>query len=250
MKSSLISKIAFIILAGLSVYFYSETVKLNRTILKLEQICGDKCLGATLEFPVTGLAEIADTLQLDKVALSQCLSSAKFAERVNTDFNSGSKVQIGGTPAVFIYNKNTGVGAFAAGAYPYDILKTVVEKLRDSNTKEGDTIFEDSKINVSIVAEKFGDLAPLSDRDHTKGSNDSDVVMVEYSDLECPFCAKFHPTATQLTNDMNLLWVFRHFPLRQAHPEAQKMAEAAECAADQKGPEMFWQIIDEFYKLI
>jgi len=46
--------------------------------------------------------------------------------------------------------------------------------------------------------------------------------MIEYSDLECPFCEKFHPTAKQALAAYGdqLMWVFRHFPLEQLHTKA------------------------------
>ena len=71
--------------------------------------------------------------------------------------------------------------------------------------------------------------------------------MIEYSDLECPFCKRVHPTLEQLINDdKNVQWVYRHFPLGP-HKNAQKAAEATECAGSIGGPQKFWEMIDVIF---
>ncbi len=82
------------------------------------------------------------------------------------------------------------------------------------------------------------------DRDHIRGPEDATVFLVEYSDIECPFCARHHATAQELvdSND-DVAWVYRHFPL-QFHPNATPLAEASECVWEQGGNEPFWDFID------
>ncbi|MBI2414633.1 thioredoxin domain-containing protein [candidate division WWE3 bacterium] len=247
MEKNIYQKLIMLTLAGFSIYFYSQSVKLGRQVTKLEEACGEKCKTALIEFPITGLSEIADKFELDKAKLKQCLDEAKFTSKVNSNYDDARKLNISGTPANYLFNKNTGLGVFAPGSYPYEILVTSIKKLRDSNAKEGDIAFESDDKKVKLVVEKFPNLPVVGDDDHKMGNPDADIVLIEYSDLECPYCAKFHQTGSMLTKVDNVLWIYRHFPLRQAHPEAQKMAEAAECAADQKGPEMFWKMAEEFY---
>lgn len=247
MNKNTYQKIFMVVLAGFSIYFYSQSIKLGRQVTKLENVCGEKCKNALIEFSVTGLSEIADKFELNRSELKQCLDEGKMTARVNSNYDDARKLNITGTPANYIFNKNTGLGIYAAGSYPYEILVGSVNKLRDTNTKEGDTIFESDDKKIKLVAEKFPNLPAVTDADHKNGNKDADIILVEYSDLECPYCASFHATGTKLTKVDNVLWVFRHFPLRQAHPEAQKMAEAAECAASQKGDEAFWKVAEEFY---
>lgn len=85
--------------------------------------------------------------------------------------------------------------------------------------------------------------------EHWKGSKDAAFVLVEYSDLECPFCKSAHPTLQKLLSDNEgkMAWVFRHYPL-SFHPKAQKAAEAVECAADQGGNDGFWKMTDAVYE--
>lgn len=81
--------------------------------------------------------------------------------------------------------------------------------------------------------------------DHIRGSKDAEIAVIEYSDFECPFCKRIHPTYKQITQqyDGKVMWVFRHFPL-SFHRNAQKEAEASECAAELGGNEAFWKFAD------
>ena len=85
--------------------------------------------------------------------------------------------------------------------------------------------------------------------EYWRGSKDAKFVIVEYSDLECPFCKQAHPTLQKLfsENEGKVAWIFRHYPL-SFHPKAQKSAEAVECAADQGGDDAFWKMTDAIYE--
>jgi len=74
----------------------------------------------------------------------------------------------------------------------------------------------------------------LRDSDHVTGNKKAKVVMIEYSDYQCPFCGRFHPTLKQIMKDFpnQVAWVFRHYPL-SFHPNAEPAANAAECASEQ-----------------
>jgi protein-disulfide isomerase len=61
--------------------------------------------------------------------------------------------------------------------------------------------------------------------------------VIEYSDLECPYCAR----ASQLLDELPLRRVFRHFPVVSKHPRARALAVAAEAAALQG---RFWEMHD------
>jgi protein-disulfide isomerase len=94
------------------------------------------------------------------------------------------------------------------------------------------------------TAESIVDLAvPVDpDRDHVRGPSEAPVTLVEYADFECPFCGQAEPIVRELLADFgDLRYVWRHLPLRDVHPHAQKAAEASEAAARQGA---FWDMHD------
>ena len=98
-------------------------------------------------------------------------------------------------------------------------------------------------------AEKARNVRPVSNKDHIYGNPTAAITLVEYSDFECPFCKRFHPTAKQLVDQSNgtVNWVYRHFPLEFHNPGAQKQAEASECAGKLGGDKAFWRYSDLIY---
>jgi protein-disulfide isomerase len=91
-----------------------------------------------------------------------------------------------------------------------------------------------------------GTVAPVTDKDHMRGDKNAPVTIVEYSDFQCPFCSRFHPTLVQIMKDYagKVRWVYRHFPLSSIHPYAEKAAEASECANEQG---KFWEMADTYF---
>lgn len=85
----------------------------------------------------------------------------------------------------------------------------------------------------------------VSDSDHIRGNKNAPITIVEFSDLQCPFCSRFHDTMNQVLaaypNDVR--WVYKHFPLN-FHQYAQKSAEASECASEQG---KFWEYVDKIF---
>jgi protein-disulfide isomerase len=82
---------------------------------------------------------------------------------------------------------------------------------------------------------------PVSAADHRAGPATAAVTLVEYGDFECPFCGAADPIVREVRRRLGerLLFVFRHFPLSQMHPHAERAAEAAEAAAAQG---KFWEM--------
>jgi protein-disulfide isomerase len=94
----------------------------------------------------------------------------------------------------------------------------------------------------------IGAFRAVSDADHTRGPANARVTIIEYSDLECPFCKRFHPTMLQLLKDYpnDVRWVYRHFPIPQLHKQATAESVAVECADDQG---KFWELLDKIYEV-
>ena len=85
-----------------------------------------------------------------------------------------------------------------------------------------------------------------ADDDPFMGPQDAPVTLVEFSDFQCPYCRRVQGVLKRLMTAYQgqLKLVFRDFPLRQIHPEAQKAAEAAQCANDQG---QFWPYHDRLF---
>jgi len=83
--------------------------------------------------------------------------------------------------------------------------------------------------------------------DHIIGSPTAPIVMVEYSDFQCPYCQMIYPSLKKIVSDNNgqVAWVMREFPLYQIHPNAMPAANAAECIAEQLGSNGFWKFADD-----
>lgn len=94
------------------------------------------------------------------------------------------------------------------------------------------------------------ELAPVTERDHVLGDANAPVVIIEYSDLECPFCKIFHSTMQEVvtTYEGQVAWVYRHFPIPELHTKAIKESEATECAWDQGGNDAFWRFTNELFE--
>jgi protein-disulfide isomerase len=88
---------------------------------------------------------------------------------------------------------------------------------------------------------------PVTDHDHRTGDQKGKVILVEYGDYECPHCGIAHPLIKRLLKQFShgLLFVFRNFPLQEAHPEAMISAQAAEAANLQN---KFWEMHDIIFE--
>ncbi|GAB4218590.1 MAG: thioredoxin domain-containing protein [Synechococcales cyanobacterium] len=95
------------------------------------------------------------------------------------------------------------------------------------------------------LQELHKDLAVLIGDSPVKGSRDRKVVLVEFSDFQCPFCARAHDTVEQfVSKHPEVTFVYKHLPLTQIHPEALPAAQAS-WAAQQQGK--FWEFHDELF---
>ena len=90
-------------------------------------------------------------------------------------------------------------------------------------------------------------LKEIQDSSYIKGNKSAKITWIEYSDLECPFCARLHTNGTpdelieKYGNDINM--IFQHFPL-SFHQNAQTAAEILECVGEQKWSSAFYDLIE------
>ena len=87
----------------------------------------------------------------------------------------------------------------------------------------------------------------IEEHDHVRGKREAQVVLIEYADFQCPYCARAHKAVTRLQQQHGerLTLVYRHLPLSDLHPLAQPTAEAAEAAGAQG---KFWEMHDALFE--
>lgn len=90
---------------------------------------------------------------------------------------------------------------------------------------------------------------PITASDHIQGDPNAPIKLIEFSDFECPFCGRFHPTMKKIVAEYGnkVVWVYRHFPLESIHPDAKKGAIGSECANEQGGNTAFWAYADKVF---
>lgn len=85
----------------------------------------------------------------------------------------------------------------------------------------------------------------ITDQDHVLGNKAAKVKIFEFSDFQCPYCARHHETLQQLVKDYGdkIAWVFKQFPIA-SHPLGMPGAVASECAGEQG---KFWEMSDKIF---
>lgn len=85
--------------------------------------------------------------------------------------------------------------------------------------------------------------------DFVEGKSKSDVIVVEYSDPECPYCISVYPTLKQLRTEYEeeVAFVYRHFPLVSIHAGAFKESQAIACAGNLAGVTGYYGYMDALY---
>ena len=116
-------------------------------------------------------------------------------------------------------------------------------------TKENPTAAQQQQLKSENLSDT---IRPIDANDHILGSAKARVLVVEYSDTECPFCKTFHSTMLSIMQEYGkvekVAWVYRHFPIAQIHSKSFKEAEATECAANLGGNSKFWEYINKLYE--
>jgi protein-disulfide isomerase len=115
------------------------------------------------------------------------------------------------------------------------------EKTTNENTNDAPAVVN----NQGAVPTNIQLQAVDKDKDWRRGDKNAKISIVEFSDIDCPFCTRHHDTMVQLMEkyDGKINWVYRHFPLTSLHPDAFKKAEAAECVGELGGNDKFWQYL-------
>lgn len=117
---------------------------------------------------------------------------------------------------------------------------------KDNDTSDARTAQANTNANINAATNAAQPVKPTGSINMdglTNVRGTGDLIVVEYSDTECPFCKRFHETMQQVLADYSgkVRWGYKHFPLTSLHSKAPREAEATECAAEQN---KFWEYID------
>jgi len=102
-----------------------------------------------------------------------------------------------------------------------------------------------SGANVKVMLDPPRYVVPTTGADPVRGNASAPVTIIEFSDYQCPFCARVNPTLAKIreTYGDRVKIVFKDYPLPN-HPQAPKAAEAARCAGDQQ---KYWEMHDAMF---
>ncbi len=181
---------------------------------------------------------LSEQIGIRKEALTECIKNADL-DNINKEIFASadramSKIKDGqgGTPYSIIIGKN-GVRYEIRGAISYENLKTLT----------------DSAIAGTLENTYSGDITVSEPNDHILGNPNAEIMIIEYSDFECPYCKILHQTLTKIVNESNdkIAWTFRHLPY---HQNSFEKAIASDCVAQLKGSEAFWEYADLLFGLL
>lgn len=129
------------------------------------------------------------------------------------------------------------------------IKPQIADYLRNERRKEAVAklearLNEERKVNIRLEPYRLhlnNEGAP------SMGPENAPVTLVEFSDFDCPYCGRFHPTLKKLSEKFGnqLRVVYRQYPIVNLHPNAFKAAEASLCASDQ---DKFWEMHDLMFQ--
>jgi len=193
---------------------------------------------------------MARDLGLDTERYQRDVSSPETAQVIRDDQAQAAKLGAGGTPHFFIN------GARVSGAMPYDSFKVVIDaQLKRANAALATGVAK-KDLYESLIKDGLGSppapppqAAPLAQARNVDpgdgpwiGAKKPKVTIVEWSDFQCPFCARVDPTLKQVLDtykdDVRIVW--RNEPL-SFHENAMPAAKAAMAAARQ-GNDKFWKM--------
>lgn len=165
--------------------------------------------------------------------LTACIADGKSVATVDDDTALGQAAGLRGTPHMIVMTKKDGK----------DIQFPIFGALDKATIESAIAAGETPEAQKSYV-EKF-EQQTIGPSDHIQGDiATAPATIIEYSDIDCPYCKKLHPTLQQLVDEGKIAWVYRHSPIPQLHQFAHIKAVATECVYEIAGQGAFWQYLN------
>src|SRR3989338_8890833 len=150
----------------------------------------------------------------------------------------------------FIFGIITGIAVVLMVSYLFGLPGTSATSRTNARVAENEAALVEAPAAelTPPPSAPVGPLPVIAKDDHVRGNASAKVAIIEYSDFECPFCSRFHPTMQQLLQEYpnDVRWVYRHFPL-SFHPNALPAAVASECINELGGNDAFWAFADNVF---
>jgi protein-disulfide isomerase len=209
--------------------------------------------------PAPIFARLAEGVGADMDAYAACLAAGDMATEVQARVDAAMALGFSGTPSFQFVRQADNVVFTIVGAQPYEQFAATIDNALAGAMPEPPAAAAPDQPQEGIpfwaTAEGW---VPDPDRpgyntagDVYRGSLDAPLTVIEFSDFQCPFCAR-HVLETQPALDEafvdtgKVLWIFKHFPL-QIHPQAPYAGVAAECAGEQG---QFWEMHDLLFRSV
>ena len=195
------------------------------------------------------LIALGRELKLDDKRVRAAIMSNTHAAEIEADVDLANDFKAAGTPHFFIN------GQRLSGAQPLESFVSVVE----AQLKVARALVENgtprAKVYDEILAHAKGPDAPEKKEipaatadNPTRGPAQAPVVIHEFADFQCPFCARVEPTLVELEkaypNQLRFVWHDLPLPF---HEHAKPAAIAAREVRAQKGDAAFWKMHDELF---
>ncbi|MFN2265236.1 MAG: thioredoxin domain-containing protein [Anaerolineales bacterium] len=220
-----------------------------------DQLFASQNQWASVPEPITYVTALAEDAGVEMDAFETCMADPQIETQINEGVAAGQALGFTGTPSFRFTSSESGESFTMIGAYPLATFTQWIDAILAGEAPPQEEQVETEPPELPFWANAEG-LAPDPDRpgytlagDEYKGNPEASVVVVEFSDFQCPACQQ-HSLLVQPTLDQELvetgdiLWVYKHLPL-EMHPQSLVAAVAAECAADQG---KFWEMHDLLFE--
>jgi len=222
-----------------------------------DQLFATQSQWSSVPDPTTYVTALAEEAGVEMSAFEICMADTRIDAQINEGVAAGQALGFTGTPSFRFTNNESGESYTLIGAYPLATFIQWIDAMLAGEAPPQEEQAEAETPELPFWANEEG-LAPDPDRpgtnlagDQYKGDPEASVVVIEFSDFQCPACGQ-HSLEAQpaideaLVETGQILWVHKHLPL-QIHPQALIAAAASVCAADQG---MFWEMHDLLFETV
>ena len=203
------------------------------------------------DFDDATLERVAKDAGLDAAKAMAAVRAHKFKQSIDADADLADDVDAPGTPTFFINGRRL------AGAQPFEQFQALIDEALAKARELVKNGTPPKKVYDAIMTTAEGPalppkkaIGPAPAGAAFRGRADAKVVIQEFADFQCPFCARVEPTLVEVlkTYGQRVKLVWRHRPLSAIHSDAALASEAAQEALKQKGMAGFWKMHDALFE--